>query len=155
MPYIYPANWSTPIEVDDEDFIRVNQHNWHIIMRNGRVSTIRGSVNGKQVSLTHFILNCYGKMVDHKDRNIFNNKKENLRFCDYLDNNKNRRGHFNSTSKYKGVSWNTARKCWVAAIRYRGITYAKRFIKETDAAKWYNEQAKKYFGDFAYLNVVE
>ena len=60
------------------------------------------------------------------------------------------------SSKYKGVSWSTRDKRWVAAIKFNykriGLGYHKL---ETEAAKAYNEKAKELFGEFAWLNTID
>lgn len=61
-----------------------------------------------------------------------------------------------TSSIYKGVSWEKRRNHWVVWI-YRELStpkYIGSFKTELEAAKAYNEAAKKYFGEFAQLNDV-
>ena len=92
--------------------------------------------------------------VDHKNLNKLDNRRNNLRICDDTLNNLNvakRRGNY--TSKYKGVHKKINR--WRVAITLNG---KKRnigsFVNEKDAARAYNKEARKLFGEFAYLNHV-
>lgn len=57
-----------------------------------------------------------GQWVDHKDRNRANNRKQNLRCCDYLENNRNRGRYSTNTSGVTGVTFDKKRERWVATI---------------------------------------
>lgn len=81
--------------------------------------------------------------------------KENCRWILKEYNNYNSRGRKNSTSIYKGVSLDKQRNKWVSRIVYKGEkVFFKRFDSEIEAAKAYNENVVKYFGEYAYLNKV-
>ena len=60
------------------------------------------------------------------------------------------------TSIYKGVCFDKERRKWVVSIyidnKCRKIG---RFKNEIDAARAYDEAAKKYFGEYARLNFPE
>jgi hypothetical protein len=108
------------------------------------------------------------QLIDHRDRNPLNNCKDNLRLCDRSQNAANRNKQKTKTrSKYKGVHCPGGRKrknglpckCskpWQAEVQLpnkKRVT--KRFATEVEAAAWYNEQAFKFYGEFAVLNVIE
>jgi hypothetical protein len=58
-----------------------------------------------------------------------------------------------SRSRYKGVDWAKDMKRWRARILVNGKRiYLGSFENEIDAAKAYDEAAKRYHGDFAALN---
>ena len=58
-----------------------------------------------------------------------------------------------SASKYKGVSFDKHGNKWIVSISRDGIRHkVGRFKTEKDAAIAYDNAAKKYFGEFAYLN---
>lgn len=95
-----------------------------------------------------------GKEVDHKDGDGLNNQKNNLRLATKSQNNQNqKRPHKNSTSKYKGVSWDKNHKKWLSQIKinYQNI-YLGLFDCEIEAANKYNQKARELFGEFACLN---
>jgi hypothetical protein len=89
--------------------------------------------------------------VDHKDLNTANNKWENLRECDRVQNNGNRRvDPEKNKSGYKGVHWATARSKWCAQI---SIGNKPKFLGYFDdpaiAHQAYMRAAENYFGEFA------
>jgi hypothetical protein len=97
--------------------------------------------------------------VDHKDRNVFNNLKYNLRPATSRQNKCNARiGHNNSG--YKGVC-HIVRKNRMP--KYRAMIRTPNgenkvlgyYEHKEDAAQAYNQAAIKYFGEFAVLNIIE
>ena len=58
-----------------------------------------------------------------------------------------------TTSRFKGVFWETQTKSWRASIRVDGKTrWLGRFRDEVAAAVAYDEAARLWFGDDAWLN---
>ena len=103
------------------------------------------------------ILNApQNKLVDHVDGNGLNNRKTNLRLCNYTQNAWNRRPAAGGHSKYKGVTWNNNSKGWYVRIckDYKSI-YLGCFDNEIEAALAYDHKAEELFGEFAYLNFPE
>jgi len=57
------------------------------------------------------------------------------------------------SSKYKGVTWYSREKRWVAKITADGITTPLGYFKnEIQAAQAYDQAARKYHAEFAALN---
>ena len=93
--------------------------------------------------------------IDHVNRNTLDNRRENLRWCSIEQNMQNRAPSKDRTSKYKGVSWSKEKERWHVAININGKTkVVGKFKEEKYAAQKYNEYAKKFYGEFAYLNEV-
>lgn len=157
-------------KVDDEDFEYLNQWKWHVLKGCSKYYASRAdnekTRKGKQVRILMHREVCDGlekeKFVDHIDGNGLNNQKENLRPCSHLQNKRNceKKKQDNLTSKYKGVTkrtfinkdgsiTNTYRCCFNFNQSTR---FTKTFKKELDAAKMYDELAKKHHGEFANLN---
>lgn len=94
--------------------------------------------------------------IDHIDGNPSNNNISNLRLCNREQNIRNKCSNKSSTSKYKGVNYDSNRKKWYASGcdatgKYRSLG---RHNNEIDAAIAYNEFAKKEHGEFARLNQI-
>ncbi len=151
--------------VDDEDFERANQFKWCWFSsksagRNSLGYACRNQrENGKKkmIFLHRFIVNApEGFEVDHKDSDGLNCRKENLRICTGSQNLHNQLAREGGTSRFKGVTWAKRDKKWAARIcfEYKRISLG-HFADEVEAAKAYDEAAKKYFGEFAYLNFKE
>lgn len=95
--------------------------------------------------------------IDHKNRRKACNRIDNLRECTRPKNSANAPGRRTArTSTFKGVSYGTRDKKWRATIVadevYKSLGY---FSEEIDAAKAYDEAAKRLHGEFAFLNFPE
>lgn len=125
----------------------------------------RGYALGRKTIANGFCLHAYmhsvvvrppdGTVVDHINGNPLDNRRENLRVCLIKENVRNSPGR-GGLSRFKGVSWNKQAGKWQVAIRANGQRiYLGIYEDELEAASVYNEAAKKYFGEFAYLNVLD
>jgi predicted deacylase len=88
--------------------------------------------------------------IDHKDRNILNNKISNLRIATASQNLANSKKSVKNTSGHKGVYKHSLSCGWVAQIRInKKITYLGIFNTPEKAKSAYDEAAETYFGEFA------
>lgn len=139
--------------VDDEDFNRFGHFKWHYLSV-GYAARRQLNSSRTYVYLHRLIMKPEkGQEIDHINGNTLDNRKSNLRIADRSKNMSNTRIRKTNTSGYKGVSLDKSRNMWAAEIT---VNYKKlhlgRFNEIKEAAKAYNEAAKKYFGEFAYLN---
>lgn len=154
--------------VDDEDYDLVSKYTWHSL-KNGNTFYASRSVGcrkdkTKTTSSMHRLIMNFPKSplkIDHINGNGLDNTRDNLRICTNSQNQMNsttKRGG-NSSSHYKGVSWNKKSGKWKASIgitingQYKNI-YIGMFLCEHKAAQVYNEVAVNYFGTFAKLNTI-
>lgn len=146
-------NSSKYILIDDEDFEKIREGKLYLAKRKSG-DHISLYLNEKNYILARFILNAPVDLhVDHIDHDLFNNQKANLRLCKQIQNNWNKGKYVNNTSGYKGVFWSKQSNKWKAQIRYCSkFYYLGSFTDKIEAAKAYDEAAKKYFGEFANLN---
>lgn len=90
---------------------------------------------------------------DHINGNRLDNRRENLRVCTQGENNRNKAKYRNKSSQYKGVSWDSTNKSWYAQIIINKKHYSLgHYRNELEAAKAYDEGAKKHHGEFARIN---
>ena len=156
--------------VDDEDYEWLNQWKWSL---SGRVEILyaRAIINGVETRMHRLIMKAKkGQIIDHINRNGLDNRKINLRFCTYSQNNINRNKC--GSGKYRGIHFRPERTIihfrekniytYISKPKWQAvICINKKFIylgcyeKEIDAAKAYNEAAKKHHGEYAMLNIIE
>ena len=142
--------------VDDEDFERLSQLKWYAAKKRQTFYAQREHSN-TCLKMHRFILGVCDRavLVDHKNGNGLDNRRENLRLCSNAENTRNRLGTPNTSSKYKGVSWCNNTMKWKAQIRKNGVLfYLGVFQKEADAAFAYNKKSSEIFGEFSKLNEI-
>lgn len=142
--------------IDDEDFELVSKYKWYLSGGRGdRRYVISPKKTGGQINLHRLVMGNPKGIVDHRDHNVLNNQKSNLRVCSFTDNIRNSRKIKECFSIYKGLVYNKSVCRWRAKL-YAGKTIELGYFeRECDAALAYNEAAIKYHGEFACLNVVE
>lgn len=156
MSKIIALNKGEVAIVDDGDFDWLNQWKWHIHRetRWGRYAVRTDSRSGKVVIMHRLIMDApKGMQVDHINGDGLDNRRENMRLCTNSQNTKNKRLSKSSTSGYKGVSWFSKLGKYASRIRVDGeLIRLGYFHDPIEAAKVYDEAAKRYFGEFARLN---
>lgn len=145
--------------VDDEDFERINAFKWYAHHNAGYWRAVREVRNDGWrggLCMQHLVLMpLKGYVVDHIDGNALNNTRGNLRYATVAQNRYNSSALRNSTSRFKGVNWCSARGRWEVFIKSQNKSrFIGRFDDEEDAALAYNVAAQLYFGEFARLNPV-
>lgn len=98
-----------------------------------------------------------GYLVDHKNRNSLDNRRDNLRRATHSQNACNRsKRKTKTTSRYIGVYFQKSAGKWATFIRNKGKkTWLGYYVNEVEAAKAYDAAARKYHGEFASLNFPE
>lgn len=141
--------------VDDEDFEYLSQWKWCAVKhRNNYYAKRNSGKTNKNIYMHRVIMKANNKeLVDHKNHNTLDNQKYNLRICNNAQNIYNQLKQKNTSSKYKGVSWDKINKKWAVVITPSGRQFhLGRFKDEVIAAKIYDYRAKEVFGKFAKLN---
>lgn len=94
-----------------------------------------------------------GQEVDHKNRNALDNRRDNLRFCTRAQNRWNSYQNNSRRSKYKGIWYEKRRNRWIAELKKEGQkVYLGSFLTAEEAARGYDEGARRLHGEFALTN---
>lgn len=91
-----------------------------------------------------------GMVVDHKNGNKLDNRRENLRSATKAQNSINA-GPSRGRSKYKGVSPRGGKWRAYVVIQKRQI-YLGAFNSEIEAALAYDRKVLAHYGEYAWLN---
>lgn len=140
--------------VDDEDYGWLSKWVWfygsHGYAHNGRRR------DGETLMHRMILAAPKNRFVDHINGNRLDNRRENLRLVDDLQSSWNTGKRPNCSSEYKGVHWCKRDKAWYAMIRDHGKHLCLGMFKnEKDAALAYDCFARKFFGDYARLNLPD
>ena len=152
-PRLIPLTRGLFTSVDAKDYPSLSQYTWFAEGTDKNYYAVRKE-NGKSIKMHRQIMNAPDHLVvDHIDHNGLNNRRSNLRLATFTQNCQNQRRLSHKTSKYKGVHWNKGCKKWAAQITSNKKTYRLGyFSNETEAARAYDQAARKYHRDFASLN---
>lgn len=144
--------------VDDEDYEYLSQWNWQANRNDAvnRCDKYGNAIYMHRVIAERMGLEINNLLIDHKDQNPFNNRRNNLRIATKSQNQVNGRKHKDNASGYKGVSLGKRTGKWHAATMKDGIKYylGSFYLKE-NAARAYDKKAIELFGEFACLNFPE
>lgn len=137
-------------KIDKKFLNKAKNYKWGLDGR-GYVSS-SGRFGKKQIKLHQLIIGIKkGYVIDHKDHDILNNQKNNLRHITQHQNTMYCCIPKNNTSGYKGLWWNKEKKKWSVEIKVR---YKKIFLghfEDKKRAIIVRQQAEiKYFKGFIY-----
>jgi len=138
--------------VDDEDYLLVSPFKWSAAQR--RTWYAVRIDHKKMIYLHRFLLGIPSEFqCDHINGDGLDNRRCNLRIATNAQNQWNRHKRQIHSSSFRGVTWDKNRNRWIVYITANKKThYLGRYINETDAAKAYDEAAKRLFGEYANLN---
>lgn len=139
--------------IDDEDAERVLAYRWCVSRKlEGSYYVVRQErKNGcrRYISLHRFLLDApKGIHVDHINGDTLDNRRANLRLATARQNVRNSRKPRNSTTGYKGVHLDRTQGTYRVQLRVA----MSGFRTAEEAARAYDDLARKFYGEFARLN---
>lgn len=161
---IYLPKVSQPLIIDIDDIesfrlLPLTVVSWSYLNKYNRLYySVRDKQVGKTVTtyLHRLIAGATDKYqyVDHINGNGMDNRKNNLRICTCSENQMNRSRQKTNKGKYKGVSFRKDTHKWKAqiSIKNKMKDIGNCYCSEEEAARAYDEAAKKHYGEFAKLN---
>ena len=154
--YLGEGKW---VILDQQDYYRLSGFKWYVNGNGVNFYAFRNMVVGpgltKMKSMHREIMGSpKGMLVDHRNRDTFDNRRENLRLATHSQNSCNtERKKTGRSSQYRGVSWDKKRGYWNTQVVSKGkMVFFGRYKNEIEAAKAYDAAARKYHGEFARLN---
>lgn len=150
--------------VDDADYEELSRYRWRaswdpsyrVFVAVRSLSTAEavklGKRRGNLYMHRQIMGNPKGKVVNHKNHDTLDNRRDNLEVCTNKQNCRYRRvDGKNNKSGYKGVFRNNSR--FVASITINCKNkYLGSYHTAEEAAKVYDSAAKKFFGSYSLLN---
>lgn len=136
--------------VDDSDYAKLAVYSW---VFNGRYASRKSSDN-RTVYMHREILKASDNLeVDHINGNCLDNRRSNLRLANHQQNMRNQKPIKGKSSQYKGVSWDKSHNRWQSYIHINDYKKHIGYFKdEIQAARAYDAEAIKLFGEYARLN---
>jgi len=146
--------------VDASDYENLNKYKWTALKTPFNTFYAVRTVKGKEKNqrrmlyLHRVILDAKkGQFVDHVDGDGLNNTRKNLRLCTHIENSRNKGLTVKNTSGFKGVYWYKPLAKWQSYITNAGKRLHLGYFKDKkEAARSYDEAAKRLHGVFARLN---
>jgi hypothetical protein len=154
--------------VDDEDFDKLSKYKWTACLKRKNPDklyelwvAVRGIKSDKtktgrtNINMHQMIMGFPAKQIDHINHNSLDNRQCNLRLVTPTENAANKRKQKNNKSGYRGVWFDKDLKKFRAAIRPHNKTiHLGCFLTKEEAATMWNQEALKYWGKYACLNIV-
>lgn len=141
------------IKVDLEDLERVKKRVWHKLDDDY-------FINNEKEYIQRFIMKGYHNLnnmiVDHKNHDKSDNRKENLRICSYVENARNREISSINTSGTTGVYWAKRQGKWKAFIvKNKKKVHLGYFINKDDAINAREKAENETYKEFSYKNSMK
>jgi len=139
----------TPFQIDEADYDAVSAHRW-TLAGGGYVTR-----SGPGQCLHLFLMGPAPKgfLWDHENRDVLDNRRQNLRIVTKAVNAVNTSIRVTNKSGVTGVSWNARAKAWQVHIDCRGLGNFKNFEDAVAARKIAEEaRAKEHEAIVALLN---
>ena len=130
--------------IDDEDYERISKYNW--FYNNCGYAVKNKTINSPKQYMHRMIMNAEkGQIVDHINRNTYDNRKANLRFVNKSQNAFNSKRRTTGISGTTGVYWSKVKNKWTARIKgKRKEMSLGYYLDKNDAIRARKNAEKKY-----------
>ena len=143
--------------VDDADYETIARFKWfaHRCGRRrdlyyARRNTVSGGVRGVSLMHREVLGAAYGVLVDHRDHDGLNNRRDNLREATRTQNAQNSASRSSNTSGVQGVCFHIGHQRWRARITVHGERiHLGHFAAFEEAVRVRRAAELEYFGEFA------
>lgn len=137
------------VKIDVEDRW-IEKHQWHLGWTGYAITNIE-----KRPTPMHRILMQApkGVEVDHINHDKLDNRRENLRLVTHAQNMWNQQKRADNKSGFRGVSWSSRKRKFVAQIKVNGQHYfLGHYDSPADASKAYETKSKELHGVYKFGN---
>jgi hypothetical protein len=140
--------------IDDDMAPMVLARKWHVSDRKRGIyfatSILFPDGKRRDVKLHRFIMECPpGLLVDHRNGDHLDCRRENLRVCTIAENTRNEPMLKTNTTGYRGVSFHKRRGKYRAYIKFNNRYIHLGYFETLEAAaEKYKKTAKELFGEF-------
>lgn len=151
----YCSNNSIEFYFDLEDYDLIKDYTWRINSAGYIVTSIKNSNTCEEIRLHRLIYNQKQSIsdeiiIDHKNRNKQDCRKENLRIATKSTNAQNSKKRNDNTSGIIGVIYSKRDKTYCASVKINGKRIELKRSKDIeDCIKARLQAEKEYYGEFA------
>lgn len=146
-----PLNHGKVAIVDDDMFEFLSQWKWYA-HRDWNTWYVQRCIGKATIKMHRVIMNAPdGMKVDHRNHNGLDNQRLNLRVCTHAQNVMNSKPSRVNTTGFKGVSIHHGKYRAQIEVSKKKITLGY-YVNPVDAARAYDQAAKKHFGEYAWTN---
>jgi len=138
------------VKVDINDYSLLNRWKWSQA-GNGYPYC---KISGATIYMHKLIMGAPGRKnfeIDHINRDVLDNRKNNLRWCSHSFNLFNTKLPKDNKSGFKGVRWDKQRKGWVVFVSKK---YIGRYKDKNEAIKARIKACKKIYGGKTYHGII-